>query len=534
MRKFYLADAMSSFWFFVVSFVGQAVASSYDLVVYGTTAAGVIAAVEGARSGLKVVLVGPDKHVGGMTSHGLGWTDVGNAESIGGLAREFYEQVGVKYGKPSTAVFAFEPHVALEVLSEMLNATSVALYLNERLDAVAKSGSNIVSITSSKHIVFHARYFIDASYEGDLMAAAGVSHTVGREAISKYNEPYAGIRIKDAENSPAAADEIDPYEKLGVPSSGFQSAITSRTLASKSEQGKTDLSVMAYNYRLCVTDKPANSVPFPLPANYDSNDYNLLKRWFAKHPSATLTQVIKLSALPNRKFDLNNGGDMSTDFVNGSYSYPEGNSIIRNNVAYKTKEWMLGLFRLLATDAHVPARIKSEMARYGLCADEFIDSGHWPAQLYVRGARRMVGEKIMTQAEVESQAPVSDSVALGSYRLDGHAMQRRAVVSPITGKPIAVTEGSVFSNNDYPTPYKISMRSLLPKASEADNLVVPVCLSASHVAFTSLRMEPVYMMLGQAAASIAAEAKKYDTRVQNVSYGEVQKRLLAEGQRLVW
>lgn len=496
--------------------------ASPQVVVYGATASGVIAATEAARHGLRVTLLEPGSHVGGMTSGGLGRTDIGIADSVGGLARAFYEAVGARYGA-STPVYDFEPHVAETIFRGMLADRCVQLVPDARVTSVTRSGSSITSVTTALDASFVASVFIDASYEGDLLARAQVPFTVGREANATYGETRNGIGAAGMDTS----FKVDPYVIPSTPSSGLLPHIMSRPVFTI---GGADDNVEAYNYRLCVTDDPANSRPFPAARNYDPAEFEVLARWFdgmqARGDAVRFGDVVFLGPLPNRKYDLNNNGFFSTDLVGGSKAYPAADFVARDAIVDAHKEYTRGFFQFLATSPRVPAQVRAEVGSYGLCADEFVDTGGWPHQLYVREARRMLGAYVMTEHDIKLTTPVDDPVALGSYPLDSHYTQRMALF------------GAVFDEGlDYSlvsSPYPISFRVLTPREQDVANLLVSVCVSASHAAWKSIRMEPVFMELGHAAGAAAALAIQHGTSVQTVQYPELADLLRAEGQRLTW
>ena len=477
-----------------------------DLVVYGGTAGGVIAAVAAAREGLKVVLVEPGRHLGGMVSGGLGWTDYGRKEVIGGYSLEFFERVGAKYGRPIE--WHFEPHVAEAVFSELVKEAGVRVVLGQRLrekDGVSKSGTRITGIVMEGGARYNAQLFADATYEGDLMAQAGVSYTWGREGISEYNESLAGVRDRTPLHQFRAA--VSPYDAPGK----LLPEIMPR---STDPVGAPDKRVQAYNFRLCMTKTPDNRVPWPKPADYRAARYELLARYlpaFEKELGrpVAINDVMKADILQNGKTDTNNNGAFSTDYIGGSYDYPEGSYEVRARIRQAHVNYIQGFLYFLATDPRVPAPLSVEMKTWGLCRDEFTDTDHWPYQLYVREARRMVGEYVMSQKDIQMELTKPDAIGMGSYNSDSHNVQRR----PTEDGAAVENEGDMQVRV---TPYEIPYRVMLPKRGEATNLLVPVCFSATHVAYSTLRMEPQYMIVGHAAGIAAKIALDHSQAVQDV------------------
>lgn len=481
-------------------------ARKFDVVVYGGTAAGVATAVAAARQRVSVALLEPGRHLGGMVSGGLGWTDFGKKEVIGGISREFFERVGRHYGEPVT--WYFEPHVAEEVFERMVKEANVEVFFNHRLrerTGVRKHGAEIVALVMENGDSFRGKIFADCSYEGDLMAQAKVQYTWGREGIAQYNESLAGVRDHTPKHQfTVSVSAYDANGKLlpeiyGGPKGGV---------------GAADKKVQAYNFRLCMTDNKGNRVTFPRPANYDPNRYELLARMLKamaeKNGRApVMKEVMKPDPLPNRKTDTNNNGAFSTDYIGGSWNYPEADYKTREKIWQEHQDYIAGFLYFLANDPHVPVGLQEEVSRWGLAKDEFTDTDNWPHQLYVREARRMVGEYVMKQKDIQAELTKEDVIGMGSYNSDSHNVQR--VVTP-DGKAVE-NEGDM----QVPVkPYQIPYRILLPKRREATNLLVPVCFSASHVAYSTLRMEPQYMIIGQAAGVAASMAIDKKAAVQDV------------------
>jgi hypothetical protein len=483
----------------------------FDVVVYGGTAGGVMAAVSAAREGLATALLEPGHHVGGMVSGGLGWTDYGKKEVIGGYALEFYLRVGRHYRLPlygQDIGWVHEPHVAEDTFRQMLAEAGVHLFERSRLkekSGVGKSGAQVTGITLENGDSFTAKVFIDSSYEGDLMAQAGVSYTYGREASSQYQETLAGVRDRTPFHQFLV--DIPPYDARGK----LLPEISARRPPAP---GAADNAVQAYNFRMCFSDVPENRVPFAAPAGYDVGRYALLARLLAARlkaegRAAPLNSLIKIDRIPNGKTDINNQGALSTDYIGGSWDYPDASYARRAEIWQAHKDYMQGFFYFLATDPQVPEGLRREMNRWGLCKDEFTDTGNWPHQLYIRESRRMIGEYVMVQKDLQTDLTKPDPIGMGSYNSDSHNVER--IIAP---------DGFVRNEGDMQVavkPYQIPYRIMLPKPAEASNLLVPVAFSASHVAYSSVRMEPQYMILGQAAGVAAKLAISGGTSVQGIS-----------------
>ncbi len=504
-------------------FVAAEQVASHDVVVYGLTSAGVMAVVQAKRLGKTAILVGPDTHLGGLSSGGLGATDIGNKKAIGGLSREFYRRLGTYYGKGEAWVF--EPHVAEKMFEDFVREHKIEVHRDEWLDrsgqGVSKEGERIVSITMLSGKSYPGRMFIDATYEGDLMAAAGVSYTYGREANSQYNETLNGVQTKNAIYH-QFAKTVDPYVRPGEPSSGLLPGIAT---GGPGDEGAADKRIQAYCFRMCLTDVPDNRFPFPKPRNYDPTRYELLLRTLLaganKHPAGYFTTT----RMPNGKTDSNNSGPVSTDHIGMNYAYPEATYAERRKIIADHEEYQQGFMWFLANDQRVPTDIHDTMSKWGLAKDEFVDNGHWPHQLYVREARRMVGSYVMTQQNCQGATVAPNSIGMGAYTMDSHHVQRY-----VDENGFVRNEGDVQVGRF--GPYPIAYGSIVPKRGECQNLLVPVCLSASHIAFGSIRMEPVFMVLGQSAATAAAQAIDDDVDVQAVDYGRLRTRLLEDRQVL--
>jgi hypothetical protein len=491
---------------------------AFDVIVYGGTAGGVIAAVAAAREGLNVAVVTPDAHLGGMVSGGLGWTDYGKKEVIGGYSLEFFERVGKKYGRP--VEWHFEPHVAEEVFDELVKESRVRLFANRRLrekDGVRKSSDTLTEIVVENGEAFAGRIFVDATYEGDLMAQSGVSYTWGREGSSEYGESLAGVRDHTPYHQFRAA--VSPVDAAGR----LLPEIMPR---SDDAIGAADKRVQAYNFRLCMTRTPENRTQWPRPRRYEPSRYELLARYLPALEATlrrplTINDVMKADILQNGKTDTNNNGAFSTDYIGGSYDYPDGDYATRTRIRQAHVDYIQGFLYFLATDARVPAALSAEMKAWGLCRDEFTDNDHWPYQLYVREARRMIGEYMMAQRDIQAELTKPDAIGMGSYNSDSHNVQRR----PTADGTAVENEGDM----QVPvTPYQIPYRLMLPKRAQATNLLVPVCFSATHVAYSTLRMEPQYMIIGHAAGVAAKMAIAGRVAVQDVDPNSLRARLRAQ------
>ncbi|MCF7669324.1 MAG: FAD-dependent oxidoreductase [Verrucomicrobia bacterium] len=518
----------------------------YDIVVYGGTSAAVTAAVQTARMGRSVALVCPDTHLGGLSSGGLGWTDTGDKSVIGGLSREFYHRVWLHYdtnrawkwqerddygnrgqGTPAIdgderTMWIFEPHVAEAVFEELIAEHDISVHRDEwlnRRNGVEMENGRIKSITMLSGNTFYGKQFIDATYEGDLMAAANVSYFVGREANSVYGEKWNGVQTGVFHHGHYFKKPVDPYISPGNPASGLLPRISA---APPGEKGQGDKKLQAYCFRMCLTDHPQNRVPFPMPRGYESFQYELLLRVFDTGWRETF---YKFDPIPNRKTDTNNHGPFSTDNIGMNYLYPEASYAKRRVIIREHETYQKGLMFFLANDPRVPADVRKEMNKWGLAKDEFVDNAHWPHQLYIREARRMIGDYVTTEHDVLGKRDVPKPIGKGSYTLDSHNAQR--YVTP---------EGNVQNEGDIgvhpPDPYRIPLGSITPKKNECGNLLVPVCLSASHIAFGSIRMEPVFMILGHSAAAAAVHAIEENCAVQDVKYQRLRDRLTADNQRL--
>lgn len=517
-----------------------------DVVIYGGTSSGVIAAVEVAKSGKSVILVSPDMHLGGLTAGGLGWTDSGNKNTVGGLSREFYHRIWKKYenekvwkwekqsefgnkGKGKTrldstnqTMWLFEPHIAEEVYEDLIKEYNIPVYRDEWVDrdnGVEKVNGKIKSFKTISGKTYTAKIFIDATYEGDLMATAGVSYHVGREANSLYDENWNGVQVGTLDHKHWFMSDISPYKIPGDPGSGLLPRISG---ADPGKYGEGDDKIQAYCFRMCMTNHPDNRIPFPKPDNYDTTQYELLIRMF---DTGRLDWFEKFDLMPNRKTDTNNHGPFSSDNIGMNYDYPDADYARRKEIIQEHKDYQMGLLHFVANSPRVPDSIRLEMQKWGLAKDEFTDSGNWPHQLYVREARRMIGEYVTTENDVTCKVNTPNSVGMGSYAMDSHNVQRYI-------KPNGYVQNEGDIGKHLKKPYKISYGSLTPKKTEATNLLVPVCVSSSHIAFGSIRMEPVFMILGQSAAVAACLSIDQEIAVQDLAYDNLREVLLDKGQVL--
>lgn len=497
-----------------------------DVCVYGGTSAGVISAYTVQKLGKKAILIEPGKRIGGLTSGGLGYTDIGNKYAISGISRDFYRRVGKHYGKFEQWIF--EPKVAESIFQDYVRRGGFEVLYETRLKDVKKQGNRITEVllenaanpSASADIVIRAKMFIDCGYEGDLMARAGVSYTVGREDNKDYNETINGVQLMDGHQFPGG---IDPYKDPGKPKSGLLWGISNEKLL---PNGTGDKKVQAYNYRICLTSDPQNMVPITKPDGYDPSRYELLLRLFEAYPDKRkLNHYFIWSHMPNHKTDINNRGAFSTDMIGMNYEYPDGSYELRQKIIQDHTAYTTGLLYFFGHDPRVPKELREEMLQWGYPKDEYVNNGHWTPQLYIREARRMVGSYVMTQHNCQGREVVKDGVGLAAYTMDSHNTQRLVVNGEVKN------EGNVEVGGF--GPYPIAYRSLTPKASECGNLLVPVCLSATHIAFGSIRMEPVFMVLGQSSATAAVMAIDGNTEVQQINVSHLQQRLredpLADG-----
>lgn len=521
---------------------------SYDVVVYGGTSAAITTAIQAKRMGKTVAIVCPDTHLGGLTSGGLGWTDSGNKNAIGGVSREFYQRVwkhyqaddawkwqdkaafgnrnqsGGRYPGDESSMWVFEPSVAEQIYEDWIDEYNIPVFRDQWLDrtsgkGVTKENSRITSIQMLSGDRFSGKMFVDTTYEGDLLAVAGVDFHVGREANSVYGETWNGIQVGVLHHSHWFKAPTDPYVKPGDPSSGLLPLISPDPPGNK---GDGDHRVQAYCFRMCLTNVDENRIPFAKPEGYDPGQYELLLRVF---DSGWRQMFNKFDPMPNHKTDTNNHGPFSTDYIGMNYEYPEADYQRRQQIIHQHEVYQRGLMYFMANDPRVPADVRTAMSKWGLAKDEFTDNDGWPHQIYVREARRMVGHYVMTEHDCLDRKETPDSVGMGSYTLDSHNVQRY-----VTPEGLVQNEGDIGVKT--PRPYKISYGSIVPKKSQCQNLLVPVCVSSSHIAFGSIRMEPVFMILGQSAATAACLSIDDDLAVQDLPYATLRSRLLADRQVL--
>ena len=513
------------------------------IVIYGGTSSGVMAAVQARRMGRRVLLIEPSRHVGGMTVCGLGATDIGNKAAVGGLAREFYRALRRWYSHESSwvwqradefrgrghragddAAWTFEPHVAERLMERFLEDAGVELLRGRPLDrdpaTVRKEGTRLRSVRLKDGTRVRGSIFIDASYEGDLLALAGASFHVGREANATYGETLNGLQRRRARFH-QFTHAPDPYRVPGKPESGLLFGIGPRP---EGAEGSGDARIQAYCFRICATDAPENRIPWPKPEGYDPQLYELLLRNFEAGDHRIPWHPVRM---PNRKTDSNNNFSVSTDVIGANHRYATADDAERRRILSRHLRYTQGLLWTLANHPRVPRPVRDHFQRFGLCADEFVANDHWPYTVYVREARRLVGTLVMTEHHCRGTRTVSDAVGLGAYGMDSHHVQR-----------YVDAEGRVRNEGDIQVhgfpPYPVSYRALLPRRDEVANLLVPVALSASHIAYGSIRMEPVFMILGQSAATAAALALEQKVELHDLPYELLRARLVADGQILEW
>jgi hypothetical protein len=515
---------MKRFWLFFIlialafSNTDAQQIKSFDICVYGSSSGGVIAAYTASRLGKKVILISESYHPGGLSSGGLGNTDIGNKSAITGLARDFYRRIGQHYGNAEQWIF--EPHVAEEIFLGYIKRGRILVLYNHHLISVKKTDTRLQEIAiSSNNIelkgttkIIRAKEFIDCSYEGDLMAMASVSYTVGRENNLQYNEMYNGVQLLDKHQFP---DGVDPYKISSESASGVLWGIN---MHPSDQRGIGDKKIQAYNFRICLTDSVQNRSEITRPQHYDSSRYTLLLRYIEiKKPKNLEDGLLNINLMPGRKTDINNNGPFSTDMIGMNYDYPDGNYETRKRIIQDHIDYDKGLLYFLGHDKRLPEHLRNEMLKWGYPRDEYPDNDHWSPQLYIRESRRMLGEYIMTEANCFGKIRVMDSVGEAAYTMDSHNCQRVIV------NDMVKNEGDVQIGG-FP-PYPISYRSIVPKKSECTNLLVPVCLSASHIAYGSIRMEPVFMVLGQSSAIAAVMAIDLQLPLQEVPIKKLQEEL---------
>ena len=559
---------MKLIWCLLLSFVTMVVngqTKKYDIVIYGGTSAGVSAAIQSSRMGKSVVLIEPTNRIGGLTTGGLGQTDIGNKQAIGGISREFYENIKKYYDDPENwkwekrsdykdggqtrteegeaTMWTFEPSAALAVYKSMMDKEKIKMVYNERLNretGVKKVAGKIESITMESGKIFKGKVFLDATYEGDLMASAGVSYAVGRESNEEYGETLNGVQANSINTSLTGLVSrnafnhnfipgVDPYVVKGDPTSGLLPNVNEKP----GLEGEGDKKIQAYCFRMCLTDHPENRIAFQKPANYDEVNYELLFRNYEARKGPiremysygnSLLPWIN-SSMPNRKTDTNNKFGFSTDYIGRNYDYPEASYAEREKIIEDHRNYQMGLMWTLANHPRIPAEVREEASRWGTTKDEFERADGWQQQLYVREARRMVSDYVMTQKNCEALTVAEDAIGLAAYGMDSHNVQRY-----VDANGYVQNEGNVEAHGF--KPYPISYGALVPKKEECNNLIVPVCVSSTHIAFGSIRMEPVFMVLGQSAATAAVLAIDANVSVQDVPYPNLKEQLLKDRQRL--
>ncbi|KJD37258.1 xanthan lyase [Tamlana sedimentorum] len=517
-----------------------------DVVIYGGTSAAITTAVQLKRMNKSVIIVCPETHIGGLSSSGLGFTDLGNKEVIGGISKEFYQAVYKHYqnneawnwqpraeygneGQGTTAIddklktmWTFEPHVAEEIFESMVKDNQIKVIRDKWLDrenGVQVVNGSIVSITMLSRETYKAKIFVDGTYEGDLMAAAGVNYHVGREANSVYGEQWNGVQKGIFHHSHNFGElNISPYIIPGDSTSGVLPRISTKPPGA---QGAGDKGVQAYNYRLCTTNAEGNVVPFEKPKNYDPAQYELLRRVFKAGRHA----MFGGGKIPNKKRDVNNVGPFSSDNIGMNYDYSEASYEKRKQILEEHINYHKGLLWFWGNDESVPEHLRKKIKKWGLAKDEFVDNNHWPYQIYVREARRMLGEYVMTDNEILGRKKVDKPIGMGSYAMDSHNVQRY-----ITKEGFVQNEGDLGIEPEHP--YQIHLGTILPKKEECKNLIVPLAVSSSHIAFGSIRMEPVFMILGQSTGTLAALALNKNVNIHDVDYQVLKEQLLKDDQVL--
>lgn len=546
----FLALIVGYWWFaFDLSVaVCQSPADSAEIVIYGATSAGIAAAIQAKRMGKSVVLIEPSNHLGGLTTGGLGQTDIGNKAAIGGISREFYRRVRLHYQKDEawkwqekeqyhgigqsqtyadeTTMWTFEPHVALKIYREWLDELGIPVAMNQRLDrkqGVITTRSipwQVLSIRMESDEVYHGKIFIDATYEGDLMASAGVDYALGREPNSKYGETLNGTQTQLAVHHQLARG-VSPFVVSGDPASGLLPFVESDR---PEPDGTGDHRLQAYCFRMCMTDHPENRIAWHKPDGYQEQWYELMLRNFEAGENRV---PLSIGLMPNRKTDANNNFGYSTDFIGQNYDYPEASYGQRRQIVARHRLYQQGLMWTLAHHPRVPEEIRKEVSRWGMCKDEFIEGSGWQDPLYIREARRMIGDLVMTQDHCQGRQIAEDPVGLAAYTMDSHHVRRH-----IDSDGFVRNEGDVQVGGF--APYPIGYRAIVPRADQCRNLLVPVCLSASHIAFGSIRMEPVFMVLGQAAATASVHAIDQQLPVQHIDQARLRQQLLKDGMILEW
>lgn len=505
---------------------------TYDIVIYGATSAGIIAGYTAIKMGKTAVVIATDEHIGGLSTGGLGQTDIGNKKAIGGQSHQFYRDLGTYYGKEEA--WTFEPKAASKIFENYIKETQLPFIKNQRINKIIKKNGAIVSVLlvptfekgkPSQEI--QGKVFLDCTYEGDLFAMAGVPFMLGREDNSRFNETLNGYQLPSYQKQSGwhqFPDHVSPYKTIGDPKSGLLYGISKDK---PSKTGKGDKRIQAYNFRICLTDSAENRIPIEKPANYDPQKYELLGRLIEAQPNYKMVKNYFIwSRMPNRKTDINNRGGFSTDMIGANYEWPTASFEERKAIYNDHFQYTMGYLYFMQTDSRVPEHIRSFVKNWGLPKDEYINNKHFTPQLYIREGRRMVGEYVMTEKNCTGKEIVEDPIGLAAYTMDSHNTQRIVVNGMVKN------EGNVEVGKF--SPYGISYRAITPKEKHCTNLLVPVCLSSSHIAFGSIRMEPVFMILGESAAVAAVHAIEQKTTVQRIDIKKLQKELLKRKQILEW
>jgi len=504
--------------------------SDYDICIYGATSSGVIAAYTASKMGKSVVLIASDDHIGGLSSGGLGHTDIGNKQVIGGNSRDFYKQLGKVYGEDET--WQFEPRAALQVFHDYLAEEEIPVIFNKRIKSVVKEGTQIRSVVlvntyglTFKKKSVSAKVFLDCTYEGDLLALAGISYTIGRESNDVYDETLNGYQLPEYRQMSGYHQFPDGVSPYVVPSDSTSGLLWGISDDEPSQTGAGDKLVQAYNFRICLTDSVENMIPITKPAGYNPKKYELLARLFEAQPNdRAITNYFIWTRMPNRKTDVNNRGAFSTDMIGANHDWAEANFKERKRIFEEHLTYTKGLLYFYVSDKRVPDTLRNFVSQWGYPKDEYVDNEHFTPQLYIREGRRMIGEYVMTEHNCVGTVIVDDPVGMAAYKMDSHNVQRIVVNGMVKN------EGNVEVGEF--KPYPISFRAITPKRTECTNLVVPVSLSSSHIAFGSIRMEPVFMVLGQSAAVVAAHAINEGKAVQEIDYVHLRNTLEQQGQIL--
>jgi hypothetical protein len=538
--------------------------NSADVVIYGGTSAGISAAIQTARLGKSVILIEPTSRLGGLTTGGLGQTDIGNKQVIGGISREFYQNIRRYYNdsanwnwqmrseymdggqtrtdKSEDAMWTFEPSAALKVYHDMIKNLDITIVYKQKLNrakGISKDANTISSISMESGDTYHGKIFIDATYEGDLLSAAGISNTVGRESNSQYGESLNGVQANEISKTLLGTvshngihhnfiDGVDPYIVKGDPSSGLLPFITE---GDPGTDGNGDKGIQAYCFRMTLTEHPENRIPFKKPENYKELEYELLLRNY-EAADGPIEEMYSYgdplipwinSGMPNRKTDTNNQKGFSSDFIGQNWDYPEASYEEREKIEERHRQYQQGLMWTLAYHPRIPKKVRDKVSQWGTCKDEYEREDGWQQQLYIREARRMISSYVMTQKNCEGIEIVHDPIGMAAYGMDSHHIKRY-----VNSRGYVSNEGNVEAR--VKAPFPISYRSIVPKEEECCNLLVPVCLSATHIAFGSIRMEPVFMVLGQSSALIACLAIEEGIAVQNLKYDKLKEELIKQAQ----